>query len=76
MVQLGEKGTRQGKWLFTPISQGIEDIKYTSQAEILKQTQHTINLCHSSQETAEAKNKYRFKKSLEELMGKEPSQGC
>lgn len=76
MVQLGEKGTRQGEWLFTLISQGVKDIKYTSQAEILKQTQHIIILCHSSEETAKAKNKYQFKKSLEELMRKKPIQGC
>ena len=61
----------------------MKDIKYTGQAEILKQrkrctyfTQHIIILWHSSQDTAEAKNKYWFKKRLEKLMEKSPSRAA
>lgn len=61
----------------------MEDIKYTGQAEILKQrkrctyfTQHIIILWHSSKDAAKAKTKHRFKNRLEKLMEKIPSRAA
>lgn len=80
MVKQGEKVEMNG-YSFFLMSQGMEDIKYTGEAEILKQrgkwtyfTQHVIILWHLSQDTAEAKNKCWFRKRLEKLMGKKVHQ--
>lgn len=75
-VKLREKVEMNG-YSFFLMSRGMEDIKYTGQAEILKQrerwayfTQHIIILWHLSQDTAGAKNKCWFRKRLEKLMEK------
>jgi len=84
MVKL--EGKAQGKvndYSFFLISQGMEDIKYTGQVEILKQrkrctyfTQHIIILWHCMQDTAEAKKNTSSKKRLEKLMEKSPSRAA